>query len=536
MGKISLFIFFSSFIISYNVSIAQNKPKYKSVEIVYKEWLLFNESPKVFNNGDSIPIANSINEFNDFSNQNKPAMYLGKYNAWVFGGPLGVAKNVCPVGYHVPTDHDISLIQQLTDTILGKKHSEKCDKTVPCDKLIELSQGIPNLIYSYPKKAKYYSELMLKLMVSSFYCQCQCQNCSSASKEYKKICEKCKGKGWTPCKKNITCPLCDGTSVYSYYDDPTILDYKSVLIKKGFPNSFYTVDSYSENPRYPFQLNDNATEPQLVCKAGKSVTEIRIEKIAIEKEQDIVTLTNIDKFLKENNLEQAVKKYNTLNFKNPELSKTIQAALDKKYGNEFQEISGEKANQLIKNYTYIFKNLTSGKHEINVDRNGKLFVVGQESIKVANIDKYRKDYYGGYLYGGFTVDQNARATVNVVNEVKPAKDAIVRYQVSRKGYYACRGIDYRGKIYKKTFWTMSRFHEDINTEYNNLVPKNTVWLVKAYNEKVIVEGITVSDLTKDVNEGSEKIIKRFPKKIMRIVSLFVIWPAAIFYSSIILLN
>jgi hypothetical protein len=114
MGKISLFIFFSSFVLGCNVSIAQkNQPKYKSVEIVYKEWLLFNELPKVFNNGDSVAIANSIN---DFSNQNKPAMYLGKYIAWVFGGPLRVAKNICPVGYHVPNDHDISLIQQLNSS------------------------------------------------------------------------------------------------------------------------------------------------------------------------------------------------------------------------------------------------------------------------------------------------------------------------------------------------------------------------------------------------------------------------------------
>lgn len=152
MGKISLFIFFSSFILGCNVSIAQKiQAKYKSVQIQNSEWLIFNETPKVFNNGDSIALGNSKSAFNPFTNQQIPKMYLGGYNVFEFCGTENY-KNVCPVGYHVPTDHDISLIQHLTDTVLGKKHSEKCDKTAPCDKLIELSHGIPNLIYAILKK------------------------------------------------------------------------------------------------------------------------------------------------------------------------------------------------------------------------------------------------------------------------------------------------------------------------------------------------------------------------------------------------
>ena len=508
MSKISLFIFFSSFILGCNVSIAQKiQAKFKSVQIQNSEWLVFNESPKVFNNGDSIPIANSINEFNDFSNKNKPAMYLGKYNAWVFGGPLGVAKNVCPVGYHVPTDHDISLIQHLTDTILGKKHSVNCVKRLSCD----IENRYTKIYSKFIKKEDAY-EILFRAVES---CTKSCTNCSNASKEYKKICEKCKGTGQMQIRNSIVCYMCSGTGVFSYYDDPTILDYKNVLLKKGFPNSFYTVDSYSENPHHPLQLTDNSTEPKLVCKTGKSVTEIRLEKIAIEEKQDIVTLTNIGEFLKEENLDQAVKYYNKLNFKSPELAKPIQTALDKKYGNEFQEISREKVIQLIENHTDLFKNLNTGKYEININRNGDLFVVGHETFKVSNISKYSKDYYGEYLYGGFTVDQNTRATINVAHEVKPAKDAIVRYQVSRNGNYAFRGIVYRGNMYKKTIWNASYYHDNEITEFNKLVPKNTVWFVKEYNEKVIVEGITVSDFTKDVNEGSEKIIKRIPKVIIR---------------------
>ena len=502
MSKISLFIFFSSFILGCNVTIAQkNQAKYKSVQIQNSEWLIFNETPKVFNNGDSIALGNSKSAFNPFTNQHIPAMYLGGYNVFEFCGTENY-KNVCPVGYHVPTDHDISLIQHLTDTVAGKKHSVNCVKRLSCD-----GENLDmKIYYKFIKK-----EDAFKILSSPNFESCtkSCTNCRGASKEYKKICEKCKGTGQMQIRKSQVCYMCSGTGVFSYYDDPTILDYRSVLIKKGFPKSFYTVDSYSENPHHPLQLTDNATEPQLVCKAGKSVTEIRLEKIAIEKEQDIVTLTNIDKFLKEENLEQAVKKYNTLNFKNPELATTIQTALDKKYGNEFQEISGEKVIQLIENHSDLFKNLNTGKQEIHIDRNGDLFIVGHETFKVSNISKYSK------YFSGFTIYQNAKATINVAHEVKPAKDAIVRYQVSRMGYYACRGINNRGKIYRSTFWNTSRIHEDIDTEYNKLVPKNTVWLVKSYNEKVIVEGITVSDITKDVKEGSEKIIKRIPIIIIR---------------------
>jgi hypothetical protein len=519
MGKISLFIFFSCFILGCNVTIAQkNQAKYKSVQIQNSEWLIFNETPKVFNNGDSIALGNSKSAFNPFTNQHIPAMYLGGYNVFEFCGTENY-KNVCPVGYHVPTDHDISLIQHLTDTVAGKKHSVNCVKRLSCDQAIDLE-----ISKKWLKSVQQHGGILSYHCANFESCTKSCTNCKNGSKEYKVICEKCQGTGQMQIRNSIVCYMCCGTGTFSYYDDPTILDYKSVLLKKGFPKSFYTVDSYSENPRNPLQLTDNSTEPQLVCKAGKSVTEIRLEKIAREEEQDIVTLANIDKFLKEENLDQAVKYYNKLNFKRPEVATTIQTALDKKYGNEFQEISGEKVRQLIENHTDLFKNLNTGKYEININRNGDLFVVGHETFKVSNISKYSK------YFSGFTIDQNAKATINVLREVKPAKNAVIRYQVSRIGDYACKGINYRGKIYRATFWSMSRFHEDIDTEYNKLVPKNTVWLVKSYNEKVIVEGITVSDFTKDVNEGSEKIIKRIPKKIVRIVSLFVFWPAAIIIS------
>lgn len=514
MHNKNLILFFCSFIFGCNLSIGQkNQAKYKSVQIQNIEWLIFNETPKVFNNGDSIALANSKSAFNLFTHQHIPEKYLGGYNVFEFCGTENY-KNVCPVGFHIPTNHDINLIQQLTDTVAGRKHSLKCSKRLSCD-------GSNLHLENY---VKFWSNIeSIKKYMNRESCTGQCTNCANASKEYKKICGKCKGTGQIKIRNSVVCYLCSGTGTFSYYDDPTILDYRSVLLKKGFPNSFYSVDTYSENPNHPMQLNDNTSEPQLVCKAGKSVTEIRLEKIAIEEKQDKETLTKIDKFLKEDNLEQAVKIYNTLNFKNPDFANIIQIALDKKYGNEFQEISREKVIQLIENNTDLFKNLTAGKHKINIDRNGDLFVVGYETFKVSNISKYSK------YFSGFTIYQNARATINVVHEAEPAKGASIRYQVSKRGNYAFQGIVYRGKLYKKNFWNASLLHDNEVVEFNKFVPKNTVWLVIEYNEKVIVEGITVSDFNKDVNFGSEKITKRIPKILMRIVSLFVICPAAIYY-------
>jgi hypothetical protein len=278
MGEKILILFFCGFIFGCNVSIAQkNQANYKSVQIQNSEWLVFNETPRVFNNGDSIALANSKSAHNPFSNQHIPAMYLGGYNVFEFCGTDNY-KNVCPVGYHVPTDHDISFIQQLTDTILGKKHSVKCLKRFSCD-----GNNFDLEIYKKWMKSVEQRGGMLKVVLECPVredCYGQCTNCAHASKEYQKICEKCKGTKIIKIRNSKVCDMCCGSGTFYYNDDPTILDYRSVLLKKGFPNSFYTVDSYSESPHHPLQLTDNSTEPKLVCKAGKSVTEIHLEKIA----------------------------------------------------------------------------------------------------------------------------------------------------------------------------------------------------------------------------------------------------------------
>jgi uncharacterized protein (TIGR02145 family) len=106
--------------------------KYRTVIIGTQEWMAENLKVSTYNNGSKIP---NIKLLKDWSNSNEGAwcyfkndtinnLKYGKLYNWYTIGTIN--KNICPLGWHVPSDKEWSILLDLLggDSIAGGKMKE----------------------------------------------------------------------------------------------------------------------------------------------------------------------------------------------------------------------------------------------------------------------------------------------------------------------------------------------------------------------------------------------------------------------------
>ncbi len=100
--------------------------RYRTIKIGNQEWIGDNLRATRFSNGDQIPLINNNLQWNaqaahceyspnilEYANFNNNKIILGKLYNW---SAINDSRNVCPVGWHVPTDEDWTI---LTDHLGG---------------------------------------------------------------------------------------------------------------------------------------------------------------------------------------------------------------------------------------------------------------------------------------------------------------------------------------------------------------------------------------------------------------------------------
>ncbi len=416
---------------------------------------------------------------------------------------LNVEKN--NYGFHIPTSSELFLFGR--SSIIFPERKVKCDKkSLTCKEINNVFIFADYLGTSDESDNKN----IWKILLSHSH---PCPNCESASKEYKKICPKCKGTNKNFCNKSIKCPKCNGTG-------SATLASKKIAINEVFKNEviFFYFNSLTDFGLYDVKnLNKIAlpaynSEFEVAILAGEQQIESSIKKHKIFQEEDNKVSTVILKTIKDCDFTKARNQISKLNFpdkfpyytdlKNKEdsvliskigldlinispieaankfkdldrghkefkrLKEEIQNSLNEYSKNVKDTINKQAFDKFVKENAESLTQLPLGKHILKSNNNGRYLIDNNtEKIYVGKLEQISE-----LKYGDFVVKIPSEKSFEITTNIEKTGNWIYATRQWRNLYKN----NYNNKLYRREFKNCSSFA----TVYDRKCPRNRVFVIQ----------------------------------------------------------